>query len=162
MIMLSDNVRMGAGGINQYVDHIEWAAGAYWVCDAERANERKAKDIRGHIADAVKQFPENKKCVVHAGMDTPDGADVELERFQRMVTTMGTFNPDGKDLRWVFAHLFESYAPPVKASYIDETVYKFGANRPSNPDPLFNHNAVSEPSDGEKIINGVHWLREAP
>lgn len=45
-------------------------------------------------------------------METPDGAFVELKRYRRMLSTLVAFNPDGKDLRWVFPHLYESSAPP--------------------------------------------------
>jgi hypothetical protein len=58
MIMEAPMVRVGEGrGIDHYVERINWAAGAYWHCDAERAYEKKARDIRGHLADAVDRLP---------------------------------------------------------------------------------------------------------
>jgi len=95
-------------------------------------------------------------------METPDGAIVELERYRRMLATLATFNPDGKDLRWAFAHLFESYAPPHASWFLDETIYKFGTKLAVAPEPILIHNAVSQPSAEEDVIDGVHWLREAP
>jgi hypothetical protein len=166
-VMNSANVRInGYRGLNHYVESIDWAAGAYWHCDAERATEIKARDIRGHLSDAVSQFPGGGRGVVHIGIETPDGEDVEAERFTRMIDSLGKFDPAGKDLRWVYCHLFESYAPPTpgKNWYIDETIYKFGANRDANSEPLETFACVIPEDEADEVGEGhsVHWLRDAP
>jgi len=155
-------VRVGeGGGCNQFVDEIEWAAGAYWHCDAPRAIEAKARDIRGHLAEAVKQLPSGSRGVIHIGIETPDGEHVEAERYARIVETVRNFEAKGKDLAWVYVHLFESYSPPQGALWLlDETVYNFGSISTTNAEPLAEHFAIS-PHEGEKIPS-MHWLRDPP
>lgn len=160
-IMKATNVRMGGDrGINQYVEDIAWAAGAYWHCDAERSKEAKARDIRPHLSDAVEQLPASGRGVIHVGIETPDGEDVEEERLRRIVHTTSIFDALGKDLRWVYCHLYESHAPPTTSWVIDETVIKIAANKSPNPEPISMHMSI-QPSD-MGTDNSVHWLREAP
>jgi hypothetical protein len=112
------------------------------------------------VSERVSQFTGGTKGVVHVGLETLDGEAVEHERFQRIVNTLAKFDPAGKDLRWVYVHLYASYAPPDKPWYSDETIYKFGANKVPNPEPLCHHSSVV--SGDDQIENGMHWLREAP
>jgi hypothetical protein len=160
-VMLSSNVRIsGERGVNQYIEDIEWAAGSYWQCDAERATEAKARDIRGHLADAVEQLPANGRCVIHVGIETPDGEIVEAERYARIVNTVASFDAEGKDLRWIYTHLYESYSPPETSWFFDETVYRFGVNEAPNPEPISMHYTIV-PGD----VGGIpcaHWERPAP
>ena len=47
---------MGTGHVfDRFVDSIDFAAGAFWHCDAIRSIEKKARDIRAHLAGAVRQ-----------------------------------------------------------------------------------------------------------
>src|SRR5262249_22761013 len=99
MVMNASIGRVGGDrGVNEYVNDIRWAAGVYWQCDAERAYEKKARDIRSHLADAVEQLPANGRGVVHIGIETFDGELVEAERFKRILNTFSSFNPKGTDL----------------------------------------------------------------
>lgn len=50
----------------------------------------------------------------------------------------------------------------IASWFFNETIYKFGANLAVNPEPISVHNPVSEPTEEEDVIEGVHWLREAP
>ncbi len=161
MVLDAPTVRMGEGRVvNQYVERINWAAGAYWHCDAERAYEKKARDIRGHLADAVDQLPATGRGVIHVGIETPDGELVEAERFKRILNTAARFSPNGKDLRWVYCHLYEAYAPPDKAWYFDETIYPLGLNVQPNLEPITLRASVVPNEEGTQ--EGTHWLREAP
>lgn len=160
-MMLATTGRMGGGrGVNEYVSDIRWAAGAYWRCDAGRAVEAKARDIRRHLADAVSQLPAAGRGVVHVGHETPDGEAVEAERFGRIIDTVTAFDAAGKDLRWVYVHLYESYSPPDAEWVLDETVYRFGAACAANPEPLALHYTVLPGEAGSGP--GAHWLRAAP
>jgi hypothetical protein len=161
MVMNGRRQPMGeGGGFDMYVESIDWVAGAYWHCDAESAYEKKARDIRRHLAEATEQLPANSRGVVHIGIETYDGALVEAERFEKILGTAATFNSNGKDLRWVYCHLYEAYAPPDKPWYFDETVYPFGHYRLPNPEPISLRSSVV-PNE-ERLSGEVHWLREAP
>jgi hypothetical protein len=153
--------RKGEGRVaNEFVDELRFAAGAYWRCDATRATEIKARDIVGHLSSAVGQFPDTECAVVHTGIDTPDGTDVEHERFRRMLNSVPTFDPYGKDLRFIYCHLYESYSVPDSPWFFDESVIKFRANAEDNPEPLTQFYTVLP--DEADPTPGLHWLREAP
>jgi hypothetical protein len=160
-IVGGDVVRIGEGGGNNYfLTSMEFAAGAFWHCDADRAIERKARDIRKHLAQAVQQLPQTGASVVHVGLETLDGVLVEAERHQRILRTVRNFSPGGKDLRWVYCHLYQSYAPPEKAWVIDETIYYFSHADHVKDQPLEHLGTVlpeDDPGDA-----GVHWLRDPP
>lgn len=162
MIMDAPMVHAGEGNVfNQYVESINWAAGAYWHCDAERAYEKKARDIRSHLADAVEQLPASSRGVIHVGIETLDGELVEAERFRRIINTAAKFNPNGKDLRWIYCHLYEAYAPPECQWYFDETIYPFGfRDKDPGTAPLTRTSSVVPHEEG--VLDGAHWLREAP
>ncbi|WP_026600338.1 hypothetical protein [Methylomonas sp. 11b] len=150
-------------GNNRFLDEVSFAVAAYWSCDAERAVERKARDIRGHLAEAVKQLPANKPGVVHIGLETLDGGLVEIERYKRIFKSVCEFDARGKDLRWVYCHLFQSYAPPSDCWIIDETVYFFNRIDQFGLEPIPNNSAiVMKDDDTEANKLPVHWLRPTP
>lgn len=160
-VMSAKNVQIGTGvGFNNYVEDVAWASGAYWCCDAERAREAKARDIRNHLSDAIKQIPDNKPGVIHIGIETNDGEAVEMERYERILATTNKFDPGEKDLKWVFTHLFESYAPISNQWTMDESIYMFQGSRNPVPDPLKNYNVVlGHDIDGS---DSVHWRKSPP
>jgi hypothetical protein len=148
---------MGEGvGSNQYLDKLDFAAGAYWSCDAERSIEKKARDIRGRLSSALEQLPEFSKCVIHVGLETPDGPLVEKERYKRIFNTVQNFDSYGKKLEWVYCNLFQSYSPPGQDWVMDETVYYFGKSM----GPLKFGFMIMD--DNEDAMDGVHWLRDIP
>lgn len=159
--VVGNTVRFGEDRVNNnFIDTIDFAVGAFWHCDAERAIERKARDIRGHLAEAVEQLPENGQGVIHVGLETLDGILVEAERYGRIFKTVQKFDPKNRDLCWVYCHLFQSYAPPDQAWVIDETIYYFSHTDYANEEPL-HHKGTILPSKNT-FDNGVHWLRDAP
>ena len=148
------------GGTNRFLDKLSYAAGAVWSVDAVSAISRKARDIRGRLADAVRQVPFDSRSAVHIGLETLDGAMVEIERFRRIVKSVLNFDLGGKDVRWIYCHQFQSYAPPDEVWVIDETVHKFASQSSGFVEPLRNTSAVV-PKDVDSL-EGVHWLREPP
>ena len=82
-----------------------------------------------------------------------------MERLIRILHSVTTFDVVGKDLRWIYCHQFQSYAPPDNTFVTDETVHHFGRFG-AGPEPL-TFRAVVLPGDADERY-GVHWLREAP
>jgi hypothetical protein len=70
-----------------------------------------------------------------------------------------TFDAAGKNLRWIYCHLFQSYAPPDQMFVIDETVHHFG-RRDVTDEPLDIRAAVVPPDADPG--DGVHWRRPPP
>lgn len=156
-----DFVRIGPGRANnRYIKGVSYADGAYWRCDAEMAQAKKARDVKGQLDTAIGQLPNTGKCAVHVGLDTLDGVGVERSRFRKIINSMAEFDRQGKDLHWVYCHLYESYSPPDRPDYTDETVASFDLSRGTICDPLRFHPAVIDP--GEGAAEGVHWERPAP
>jgi hypothetical protein len=145
---------------NKYLTTLDFAACAFWHCDAERSIEKKARDIRGHLAEAVKQLPEDKKSVIHVGLETLDGVLVEAERYKRIFNTVTNFDNSGKDLRWIYCHLFQSYSSPNQDWVFDETVYYFNHMNFETEQPLIYSGVMA--SDQDTSLDGVHWLRNTP
>ena len=109
-VAAGDVVRIGGTtGNNRFLDSLSFAACSFWSCDAPQAVRKKARDVRGHLAHAVDQFPHPGKCVVHLGLETLDGPLVEQVRLDRTKNSILNFHSLGRDLRWVYCHLFESY-----------------------------------------------------
>ena len=159
--VLGKSVRIGEGsGNNQYLKELAFAVGAFWNCDAERAIESKARDIRAHLASAVQQLPESSNIVIHIGLETLDGCLVEAERYSRIVRTVQRFDSNGKKLEWVYCHLFQSYSPPDRDWVFDETVYYFNKKESRLDEPL-TFRSMIVPDDG-KSTDGAHWLRDTP
>jgi hypothetical protein len=153
-------VRFGGRGSSAFLTKMIFAAGSFWNCDAPAAVARKARDIRGRLADAVRQLPDNAKSAVHVALETLDGPDVEFRRLMRMLKSIVNFDPYGKDLRWVYCHMLQSYAPPDDMWVIDETVHHFDKNEPGNQEPIKSRTVIiPDDVDGQ---DGVHWLRAPP
>ena len=160
-VVLGKSGRFGESRANnKYFTSIDFAAGAFWYCDAELSIDKKARDITGHLANAVKKFPENKKSVIHVGLETLDGVLVEKKRYERIFNKVTNFDNSGKDLRWIYCHLFQSYAPPEQDWVYDETVHYFNHTDFGTAQPLAHSGVMA--TDRDIPMNGVHWLRDTP
>ena len=156
-----NSVRVGdTVGHNQFLDTLSFAACSFWSCDATQAILHKARDVRRHLARSVEQLPTVGKCAVHLGLETLDGPLVEEARHRRIMQSVVNFNSFGKDLRWVYCHLFQSYAPPDQLWVIDETVVHFSRNLAGNDEPIAFRSSIV-PED-ETSSAGVHWRRDSP
>ena len=140
-----------------FLDGLNYATAAFWHCDAPEAVVAKARHVRTRLARAIDQLPANGKGVVHIGLETCDGALVEEARFIRNHLNVATIDPRGKDLRWVYCHLFQFYSPPREFWVLDETVSHFGTRLPQ---PLSSLRFF--PSDDSTDIHDRHWRRPPP
>jgi hypothetical protein len=87
-----------------------------------------------------------------------DGAIVERKRYERIAATVHRFDSRGKDLRWIYCHLFQPDDPPDEAWTFDETVYWFSRENALHP-PLDDHFVVVRDIQGRP---GVHWAPPVP
>ena len=140
-----------------FLDQLSYAAAARWHCDAPAAVLAKARHVRSRLAQAIDQLPTGGKGAVHIGLETADGAMVEEARFIRNQLNVSTIDPRGKNLRWIYCHLFQFYSPPRDLWVLDETVSHFGSDpiQPLRSLGIF-------PCDDPANSHNVHWRRPAP
>lgn len=140
-----------------FLDRLSYAAAAHWHCDAPSAVLTKARHVRSRLAQAIDQLPNDGKGAVHIGLETADGAMVEEARHLRNHLNIFTFDPRGKNLRWICCHLFQFYSPPRDLWVLDETVSHFGTDhlQPLRSLGIF-------PSDDPAADHRVHWRRSPP
>ncbi len=106
---------------NKYWLDIDYAHAAFWHCDAPEAIEKKARDVRKRLAEATGQFTGAHPGMVHIGVETTEGDDVELVRSRKVIHTVQSFDPEGKPLEWISLHFFRGEAPPNEDWAFDET-----------------------------------------
>ena len=140
-----------------FLNHLDFAAAAFWYCDAPEAVFAKARHVRRRLAGAIDQLPASGKGAVHIGLETVDGAMVEEARFILNNMNVTTIDPRGKDLRWVYCHLLQFYSPPLDPWVIDETVSQYGSD---STQPLSSPGIFL--SDETTLEDGMHWHRPPP
>ena len=153
--------RVGEGEVNNlYISDIDKAYGVYWYCDAEQALWTKARDIKGLLRKAIKQFKSENRGVIHIGMETFDGPQVEKSRFNKIKNTIESIDPTKTSLSWIFCHFFQSYSPHDQDWVFDETVSTISPY--SNQNPPLNNRLLIIP-DNEETEDGIsHWDKPLP
>lgn len=156
--------RLGDGEINNlYIDHLDNAYGVFWTCDAEEAIHAKARDIIKQVHSAIQQFIGEEygfNSVLHIGMETFDGPEVERARFKKIQSSTGSINPADHKLSWIFCHFFQSYTTPSQEWVFDETVQQLTPY--INPTLPLTQRLLVVPEDGDTADNIVHWDRPLP
>lgn len=105
-------------------DEIHWGCGVSWVCSAEAAIERKARDIKALFARAIEQLPDDQPGIVHIAAETLSGNDVELRRTEKIMSSIKNFQLDKPVIGLLF-HRIQSESPPDGAFNFDESVSDF-------------------------------------
>lgn len=107
------------------VSEVTFAAAAIWSCDADAALCKKARDIKWKVIEATEQIPNGKPGVIHVGLESLDGAIVEKLRYEKMLDATHNFSPQGKEVHFIYCHIFDPIVPPDKDWDIGETVHIF-------------------------------------
>ncbi len=153
--------RVGEGEVNNlYISDIQNAYGIYWGCDAKEALWAKARDIKNQLYKAMKQFKSENTAIIHVGVETYDGPEVEKTRLIKINQTIEKIKPENTSLRWVFCHFFQSYSPPNQDWVFDETVSMMSAYIYKKP-PL-DYKLMVVPDSGDIESNIFHWNKPLP
>ena len=145
-------VEMGENPV--YVSQCHQAVVLDWESHSEDAIAKKARDVRRRLADAVKQLPKDRPGVVHIGLETVDGDDVEKVRFDRIKATLASFDSGEKPLTHVYINWFEAEVPPEASEVFDETCH-WHSFVETPPRPLENGFVVLPLDTRER--EGMHW-----
>ncbi|MEZ7507218.1 hypothetical protein [Flavobacterium sp. Arc2] len=159
--IFADFFRVGDGEVNNlYIRDVENAFGVYWSCDANESIEAKARDIKSHVYKAMQQFDSEGTAVIHIGMETFDGPDVEKARFEKIKETIEKIDPTKTNLRWIFCNFFQAYSPPDQDWVFDETVSTMTSYATQDAPIETKLMIVPENVDNSKYLN--HWNRPLP
>ena len=137
-----------------YLENIYFAAGAVWSCDAKESINKKSRHILRHIAEACSQLPDGKPGNIHIGLESHDGYLVEETRFNKIMHHICAFEAKGKEMHWVYCHIFDPRTPPDDNWDFGETVLSF-KSPDAGVEPL-SHSAVALPDYAEQK-EGVFW-----
>ena len=77
--------------LGSFVDDVGWVAGITRVIDSEIALDKKARDIKKLLADAVKQVPGDKPSIIHIAAETLEGQEVERRRTRKVMESIPGF-----------------------------------------------------------------------
>jgi hypothetical protein len=138
--------------LGTFIEEIPWACGFTREFDSEVSIDKKARDVTKHLAEAVKQVPDDKPSVIHLAAETLEGRDVERRRTEKVMATIPSFVTD-KPVVGVRFHRFQANVRVDKLYEFDETVDKFQIKGVTLEDIPVN---VVVPMDVEKK-NGSHW-----
>jgi len=145
---------------NLYISDIVNAYGVHCYCDCEQALNAKARDVKNQIFSAIAQFNPDFNSIIHIGMETFDGPEVEMERTQKIINTMSSIDPRSNKLCWIFYHYFQSYTRSYMDWYFDETVSTVTSF--INPVLPIKNIFLIIPEDEVLIENASHWDKELP
>ena len=153
--------RVGEGEANNlYIAEIANAFGVNCRSMAPEAVTAKARDTKTQIMGAIKQFNTESEGVIHVGMETYDGQEVEMERLKKTSKTLESINPSETNLRYIYYHFFQAYTRPDQIWIFDETVDKVSSLKQA-VFPLENSFLVVD-GDDDSLMDISHWNRELP
>lgn len=153
--------RVGEGEVNNlYISDISSAFGVFWNCDAKEALCAKARNIKSQVNSALQQFNSENTAVIHVGLETFDGPEVEMKRFEKIKEMVENISPEDNKLRWIFCNFFQAYSPPDQDWVFDETVTTITSY--VNPILPIETTLMIVPDD-ENVSNDIsHWERSLP
>lgn len=154
---ISQLVRYQHDGNPRFASECDLVVILRWKSASEQSISAKARDVRRKLSDANDQLPEDCPGIIHVGLEALDEMDVERRRGDRIQTTTGLFDPEGKPLRWIYVHHFVPQSPPNAPFIFDETVQwrRVGHHLEELPIGL----GMLVTSDDDLNAEGGHWDR---
>lgn len=137
-----------------YVAECDQAVVLDWESHSQAAIDGKARDVLKRLADGVRQLPDGRPGVVHISLEAVDGMEVESARYKKVLRSITGFDPQGKQLEYVYVNWFAPESPPDMGEAFDETC-QWSGFRPGHLRPLKDGMLVLS-SDAE-TREGVHW-----
>jgi hypothetical protein len=140
----------------EYADAVYHASVVTWWSLSREAVRKKARHFRSVLANAEGQLPSDRPGVIHVGIESYAGSQVDLLRHFSNRFETRFFEPRSSRLRWVYGNYFVPEATTRKDESwaITETMvpYKIGSHRTCWPLP--DHLLVSPEGAGRQ---GMHW-----
>ncbi|MGF6288172.1 hypothetical protein [Paraburkholderia youngii] len=139
--------------LGMYVEEVAFACGFTRNFDSEVSIDKKAKDIKKLLSDAVKQVPRDKPSIIHLAAETMEGPDVERRRTEKLLSGMPDFDFDGAPVALVRFHRLQAHQRASMLFELDETVDNL---RVQGIDLSQVPRMVVAPQDSP-MQHGAHW-----
>lgn len=138
----------------RYIEDCDYATILEWTPLAPASISGRARDVLRKVADGLGQLPKGRPGIIHVGFEAVDGDAVEQLRYQRIVASMGEFDPREIPLEYVYSHFLAPESPPDQGWAYDETTDWRGI-RPTAPRPLIRPFLVLDERAQQRL--GGHW-----
>jgi hypothetical protein len=142
----------------EYADAVYHASVVTWWSHSTAAIRQKARHFHKILVNAEGQLPSDRPGVIHVGIESYAGSQVDFLRHRSNSLRTRFFEPRNSRLRWVYGNYFVPEATTRKDESwaITETMvrYKIGTHRTLWPLP--DHMLVS--AEGQHRP-GMHWDR---
>lgn len=139
--------------LGMYVEDVLFACGFTRNFDSEMSIDKKAKDIKKLLSDAVKQVPRDKPSIIHLAAETMEGSDVERRRTEKLLAGMPDFDFGGAPVALVRFHRLHAHQRASMLFELDETVDDL---RVQGIVPSQAPRTVVAPQDSP-MQHGAHW-----
>lgn len=136
-----------------FIDEVDQAIVLRTRSLSDGAVEKKARDIKRKLAEANRQLPEDRAGVIHIGLEALGDDVIERRRYEKIMTTINEFDPQGKPLSFIYWHYFAPEASPEETWAIDETFQWRGMRKDKIPLSL---TSLVLPPEAEGR-EGMHW-----
>lgn len=144
--------------IGSYIREVQWASGITRVFDGEKSIEKKARNVKNLLVDAIEQVPEETPSIIHIAYEALDGEEVERRRVEKVMESIPYFKTT-KPVAGICLHRLTTNAKIDKLWELDETVAWF---EPRGTCPIENVPlAVVVPSNAD-LINAENWSLGQP
>jgi len=126
-----------------------------WMSLSKQAQLGKARHLKSVVADACEQIPEDCPAVVHVGYESFGGNAVDDVRHTLNHREMLTFDPKGKQLRWVYGNYMrpEHTNSSNESQAMSETTATYLIGEHSAQPPLPGHLLLQD----DNGTPGAHW-----
>lgn len=142
-----------APSLGIYVENVGFACGFTRAFDSEISIERKARDIRKLLSEAIVQVPVDRPSIIHLAAETMEGQEVERRRNEKLLASMPSFNFNGAQVQLVRFHRLQAHQRAEIAFELDETVddlFQVDGHRPEVP-------RMMVAPQGTAMKRGAHW-----
>jgi len=138
----------------RYIQECDYATVLEWTPRAPASISGRARDVLRKVADGLGQLPLDRPGIIHVGFEAVEGDAVEQLRYERIVASMGEFDPGETPLQYVYSHFLAPESPPDQGWAYDETTDWRGI-RPTTPRPLARPFLVLDDRAHQRL--GGHW-----
>lgn len=139
-----------------YAAAVYQASVVSWRSQSVAARRQKARHFRRVLAKAEGQLPSDRPGVIHIGIESSSGSNVDLTRHFFNSLEARLFKIKDSRLRWIYGNYFVPEATTRRSEgwAITETMVPYKVGKHQTRWPLPGHMLVSPEVEGEP---GTHW-----